>query len=298
MEKPPSTALNDHIHDVWIRHPELIVPASRAQWLRRREEVLQFIRQQTLGWFPQGDIPFRTRRRNVSGGYIVSLADFGAYEFDSEASVRVRVELLTPRSQPGPLPLIIWIKGPAEHVAFPDLDEFLPCLQTHAVAVLTPRFADRPLVGSRYAGVERTAALTGRSIAALQIWDVLRTVAWVAQDRRITSSEIAVFGRGPAGITGLYAALINPAIGQVIMRDPPSSHLEGPALPMILRMTDIDEVAAALAPRRLALLSSRQDGFKTAHAIYELMGDVSAFRRVESLDAALNDGAGESGRCR
>lgn len=291
LSEAPAGALNAHVHDVWIRRAEPGFPASPEEWGARREKVLHALSSQVLGWFPRRDIPFRSRRLAVSGGYVTALADFAAYEIDSEEGVPVRVDLLTPRAGARAWPLIVWVKEAADHVAFPDLDEFLPVLRTHAVAILTPRFADRPLTGGEHARVERTAALTGRSIAALRIWDVLRTVDWVVRDRGCAPSGISVYGSGDAAASGLYAALLEPAIGQVILRDPPSSHLEGAALPLILRTTDIDEAAALLAPRRLDLVGARRGGFERARAIYDWTGASAAFRRTASLAAALEPGA-------
>lgn len=293
-EKIPPAALNDRIHDIWIRRPALAVPATPESWASRKDVLLGVLRTRVFGWFPRSEIPFKTRRFAFSGGYAGECADFGEFEFDSEPGVPLRACLLKPRRQSGPVPLIVWIRGPAEHVLFPDLDEYFPVLRTYALAIVTPRFAERPLSGYEQARIERTAALTGRSMAALQVWDALRAVSWATREHGIDPSGVAVYGRGHAGIVGLYAALFDPAIGHVVLRDPPRSHLDGPALPTILRDTDIEEVAGMLAPGRLTLLSNRPDGFELTRSIYDLVGSGKAFRRASSLADALLGGASAS----
>lgn len=289
----PLGALNDRIHDVWIPRPGQAVPATREEWELRREVILRGLRSTVFGWFPQGDIPFRTRAFAASGGYAGEMAGFREFQFDSETGVPVKVCLLTPRDRSGPLPLIVWVRGPGEPVIFPDLDEFFPVLRTHALAIVTPRFAEVPLSRHEYADLERTAMLTGRSIAALRTWDVLRTVAWAVRDRGIEPSGISVYGRGDAGVAGLYAALFDSSIDHVVLRDPPASHVDGAALPMVLRLTDLDEAAGALAPRRLTLLSRRRDGFERTRSLYGLQGAPGAFRHAASLaDAVLGSGEG------
>lgn len=282
-----SSALNYHIHDVWTGNTTLSTPTTRESWSRRKEDILAALRARVFGWFPQSEIPFKTRRLVASGGYAGELCGFGEYEFDSEPGVPVKVCSLTPKGKAGSLPLIVWIKEPAEHVAFPDLDEFLPFLRTHAIVILTTRFSELPLSGRNYACIERTAALAGRSMASMRVWDVLRTMAWVIRDRGIESSKIAAYGRGNAGIIGLYAALLDPAIGQVILRDPPSSHFDGPALPTILRTTDIEEAAGVLAPRCLSLLSHHRNDFALTRSIFDLTGAGACFSHVSSLPEAL-----------
>lgn len=294
----PRSALNYHVQDVWIQRPVLNTPKSSAEGLARREAILRGLRATSFAWFPQGEIPFRTRKRTASGGHAGVFADFQEYEFDSEPGVPVKAGLLTPRGRKGPLPLLVWIKGPGDSVVFPDVDEVFPVLRTHGLAILTPRFAERPLSGPEHARIERTAALAGRSIASQWVWDVLRTVDWAVRDRGLEPSGIAVHGRGPAGIAGLYAALFDSAIGQVILRDPPESHFDGPALPMVLRATDIDEVAGVLAPRRLTLLSRREGGFPLAHAIFRRMGCPASIQRAASLaEALLDPGGSEESPC-
>lgn len=288
-------ARNDRIHDEWISPPGPVAPRTRAEWSSRQADVQGFLRKQVFGWFPTAVIPFRTRRFPFSGGYAGECADFGEYEFESEAGAPVRVRLLTPRGRQGPVPLVVWVKDAAGHVVFPDLDDFFPVLRSHALAILTPRFADRPLDGAEFARIERTAALSGRSVASLQVWDVLRTLDWAAKDIGLLPTDVAVYGRGAAGIAGLYAALFAPAIGHVILRDPPCSHREGPALPMILRATDLDEIAALLAPRRLSLLSARPAGFEMARGVYELLDARDRFRRAASPWDALRGWAADAG---
>lgn len=285
----PRAALNAGIQDQWIPIPARTPPASPEACARRRTELLEALRSTTFAWFPKTEAPFRTRKRAGSGGYAGLFANFQEYEFDSETGVPIKACLLTPRNQKGPQPLVVWVKGPDDSVIFPDLDEFFPVLRTHALAILSPRFSEQPLSAYDNARIERTASLLGRSLAAMAVWDVLRTVRWAVSDRGISPAGITVYGWGGAGIAGLYAALFDSDIGQVVLRDPPVSHFEGPALPLVLRNTDIDEVAGALAPRRLTLLAHRPDAFPLARAFFDRMGCPESFRRAGSLAEALRE---------
>jgi len=281
---PPAAAVNAHVQDLWIAPRP---PAAATSGDVRRKPLEEFLRGQVFSWFPQEEAPFRTRRFSARGGYAGECTDFGEYEFDSEPGTPVQACLLRPRGLSGPVPLVIWIKGPGDHVVFPDLDDFFPVLRTHALVVLTPRFADRPLPAPEYARVERLAAVSGRSMAALQVWDVMRAVSWAMRDRGVKPSDVAVAGTGDAGVVGLYAAVLDPRIRHVILRQPPSSHFQGPALPMILRQTDLPEVAGLLVPRRLTLISRTAAEFASTQARFVAAGCGSAFRRARSFSDAL-----------
>lgn len=286
-QKPPSGALNASVHDHWIRPGVPVIPTSENAWSERQIYLLEILRSQTFGWFPATGAPFKSRRRAVSGGYAGEMATYEEYEFDSEPGVPISVGLLTPRGADRQLPLIVGIKSYEDHVAFPDVDEYLPFLRTHAIALLTPRFADFQLAAPERASIERTSACLGRSIAALQVWDVLRMLAWMRDDRQLHITSTTVYGRGDSGIIGLYAAVLESTVAHVVLRDAPASHLDGPALPMILRETDLDEVAGLMAPRRLTLIGTRRPPWVVARAVYELSGASYAFASDDSLWSAL-----------
>ncbi len=290
LANPPTGAVNGHIHDRWLQRPALEPPVNVNAWQQRRTVIMDKLRTETFPWFPRNPIPFNTRRLTASGGYAGEMAQFGEYEFDTEPGVPIKVRLLTPRDWTGTLPLLVAITGPKDQVAFPNIDEYLPLLRSHVVAILIPRFADKMLSAPDYARIERTAALVGRSIAAQQVWDLLRTIAWVRQDCGIATAGIRIYGQGDKGIVGLYAAALDTQVDLVVLRNPPVSHREGPALPMILRTTDIQEVAGLLAPRRLALVTERSDPWTLTRSIYALVGAPRAFTRQCSLvDATLDN---------
>jgi hypothetical protein len=73
------------------------------------------------------------------------------------------------------------------------------------------------------AEIERSASWVGRTVAAMQVWDILRTVEWAAGEEKIPMSSVTVYGKGEMGILGLYAALFDNRIGQVNLKDPPES---------------------------------------------------------------------------
>jgi hypothetical protein len=139
--------------------------------------------------------------------------------------------------------------------------------------------------------MERSSVWVGRSIAAAQVWDILRALDWATRDEKLSASlsasSIAIYGKGEMGIVCLYAALFDERIKQVILTDPPGSHWQGPALLNVLRVTDIPEIAGALAPRRLVSLTKVPDSFELARGIYRLQGASEQIMQAGSLPEAL-----------
>ena len=167
------------------------------------------------------------------------------------------------------------------------MDELLPLLGRYRVLILNPRFTEQSMSAAEYTDIERTAVWVGRTIAAMQVWDILRAVDWAADEEKISTSSISVYGKGEMGILALYAALFDERIKEVILNDPPASHWQRPALLNVLRVTDIPEVAGALAPRRLVALTKLPETFDYAARIYRLQRAPNQFAQSGSLPEAL-----------
>jgi hypothetical protein len=73
----------------------------------------------------------------------------------------------------------------------------------------------------------------------------------------------------------------------VILNDPPGSHWSAPALLNVLRVTDIAEVAGALAPRRLVSLTDYPKEFDHAGGIFRLLDAANQISMVGSLPEAV-----------
>ena len=88
------------------------------------------------------------------------------------------------------------------HFYFLDLDEFLPVLGRRSVFILNPRFTEGSLPADQYRDIQMTAAWCGRTVAAMQVWDVLRAVEWGLHEEKLEPAEISLYGKGEMGIIG------------------------------------------------------------------------------------------------
>ena len=107
------------------------------------------------------------------------------------------------------------------------------------------------MTAGEYTDVERTATWVGRTIAAMQLWDMLRAIEWAAKEGQLPVASVSVYGKGEMGAIAMYAALFDKRIQQIILNDPPESHWQRPALLNVLRITDIPDVARTLGRRHL-----------------------------------------------
>jgi hypothetical protein len=286
-------AVNYSIHDRFVAVARPRRPASLEAWSERREELIRELKSKVFRWFPTEPIPFETRNTGRGGGWAGLYADYRDVEFQSEPGSTVRARLLTPKNSAAGAPLLICAKRPGDSISDADLDELLPVLGRRAVLIMYPRLTEQSVSAPEYADIERTSAWVGRTVASMQVWDLLRAVEWAASEAALAPGPISLYGKGEMGILGLYAALLDERIRQVILGDhPPESHRQGPALLNVLRVTDTPEVAGAFAPRRLVFLNGVPRSFGVTRSIYQLHGCLDRLAAAGSLPEAL--GLGDS----
>jgi cephalosporin-C deacetylase-like acetyl esterase len=287
LTTPPGDAINDRIHDQFIPLPSRTEPRSRAAWEKRRGEILSELHAKVFRWFPTEPVPFETQVTRNSGGWSGRYADFNEVTFATEPGARIRARLFKPKNHSGATPLLIEVKGAGELVYSSDFDERLSLFDRCSILVVHPRFADVSMGTAEFTDIERTAVWTGRTLASMQVWDTLRAIAWAVEEEKISATRILLYGRDNSGVVSLYAALLDDRVNGVVLGDPPASHWQRPALLNVLRVTDIPEAAAALAPRELIFLRAMPAGFTETGTLLDRAGHRGSLRVVGSLAAAL-----------
>lgn len=123
--------------------------------------------------------------------------------------------------------------------------------------------------------VERTHALVGRTVDEERVNDVIASFHL----KQMRSTHWRALGRGQAGILAAYAALFEPAIEEVIVIDPPTSHRQGPIFLNVMRILDIPEALGMLAPRPLTLVNAKDPAFDGTVEIYKRAGAEGKLQR-------------------
>jgi hypothetical protein len=258
-----------------------------AAWRERHEQLDQQLKALVFRWFPRQPAPFRTRTALNDGGWAAKYALYKDVLFQSEPDVWIRAQLLQSRVRPREAPLLIYAKRPGDSIYFLDLDELLPLLGRYNVLIVNPRLTEHPVSAAEYAEIERTASWIGRTVAGMQLWDILRAVEWAVADERLAPASISIYGKGQLAVLGLYAGVLDRRVDRVVLNDPPTTHWQGPALLNILRITDTPELAAAFVPRQLIFLREIPDAFRVTQSIYALHGAQDKLVSARSLPEAL-----------
>jgi hypothetical protein len=114
------------------------------------------------------------------------------------------------------------------------------------------------------------------------VWDIAATARYLCA-KHDGKTPIFVVGEGPAGVLAAYAALWEPDIAGVILRQPPPSHAEAGSPPLlnVLRVCDIPDVLGMLAPRPLTLDATPCPAWERVAAIYAAAGQAERFTRKD-----------------
>ncbi|HQL73688.1 MAG TPA: prolyl oligopeptidase family serine peptidase [Phycisphaerae bacterium] len=121
--------------------------------------------------------------------------------------------------------------------------------------------------------VERSHALLGRTVDTGRVWDVAAT-ARCLRARHPGELPVVAFGEGSDALLAAYAGLWEPEIVEVILRNPPLSHMD-PAAPQflnILRVCDVPDMLGMLAPRPLTIYHAKGQDWAKVAKIYAAAG--------------------------
>jgi pimeloyl-ACP methyl ester carboxylesterase len=121
--------------------------------------------------------------------------------------------------------------------------------------------------------VERSHYLLGRTVDSGRVWDLAATAAYL-RARHGERSPVCFAGEGGAAVLAVYAALLEPEVGGLVLFEAPGSHMEStaPVLLNVLRVCDVPEAVGMLAPRSVRLLGPVQEWSQRTAALYRSAG--------------------------
>jgi len=283
--KPPADAQNYRIHETFTTGGPPREYASLSLWHARHEELAGLLRRKVFAAFPEAPRDLHPTREPHAGGE--SLQEL---VFTSEPGISIRSVLHQPSKPAQSAPALLYIASDGEDPR--AINMLLSGVNRRGGAVwmaVYPRgVGEVAWDKSFWKDTLRNAMHTGRTIDSMRLWDVLRAVDVLRVQKGVDPDRIMVLGKGVSGAVGLYAAILDPRIEQVMLIDAPSSHLQGPIFLNILRYTDLPEAAALLAPRHLTFYGHMPREFDYTRRIYALDGKPEHVFTAMNIEAVLN----------
>jgi cephalosporin-C deacetylase-like acetyl esterase len=286
LDRYPADAINEGIERTFIPPYQPKPYKSLPAWNKRRAELTSALKDKVFRAFPKTRVPFDTWKSPYRM-WTERYADSFNVEFTTEESVRVHLQLFIPRNGKASHPALVFVKGKDDIIFSVDYDRLLSAFADHVVLVLNPRAVDYPMDVNRTSVTKMTIPLLGGTLESMQLWDILRSVDYLMDEEKLSLGSISVYARGQMGGLALHAGAIDGRISRVILDDPPASHWQGPALLNVLRITDLAEVAAMMAPREIVSLTPLPDAYSYTRSIFSLHGKSDSIRQAASLGEAL-----------
>jgi hypothetical protein len=251
LKKRPKDDRTPKIHDTFVKPAEAPKLEGAARRDAYRKKVVEFLKTRTFNAFPK-DPPDLDVQVSGENGTLT-------YRFVPEKGWRLpcSVRWRHPKSNP----LVVIVRGPAD--TNEDIEKFRASLDENAnIGVLEPRGVG-PTAWKHSKGrdqwfIRRAAAWTGRTIASMRVYDVLRCLQVLRAVEGVDGAKIGLAARGEMCAVAAYAALLDGRTASVVLEDPPVTQNApsnrtgtGPAIEMLgcLRVTDLPHVMELLKPR-------------------------------------------------
>ena len=277
-DEPPANARNYRVHEFFGPNAEL-PPIGTAQALRNRLAIVaDHLRDDVFKALPAQTVPADPRP-----GAVPSPVGFESLSIQTEPGIRVQAMLRNKPDAEGPA--VVYIAGDGEDwVSIRDtlrqVDSDFPLL------VVWPRgIGEVPWSKKIRKDMLRNAMHVGRTTDSMRVWDVMRASAYLRS--QVGDQSLAVLGGGASAALGLYAAALDEQIDHVIVIDPPTTHYDQTVLLNVLRYTDLPEVAALIAPRKLTFYGRVPAAYEYTRKAFQALGDGSNFQLSMGIEASL-----------
>jgi len=289
----PADERTTKIHETFVPlAPKATVPADREAWAKQRDDWLRLLREKCFRGWPEEPAPIEL---NEAWVVVRDGVRFAAYDFTSQEYVHLRLyvadanrpkpqgvtlRLLDESTWPGWLDLMSvgFAKELAEENRIASLlttptpkgghrdSQFTQWRReiqsgNRATAWLAPRgiglTAWNPTERQK-PHINRRFMLLGQTVDTMRTWDIHRAVQALHGLAALRGVPLEIEGRGRMAGNALYAALFEPDIAGLHLRDLPPSHREGPDYLNVLRFLDVPQAVALAADRGPVRLSGDQ----------------------------------------
>jgi len=290
----PADERSTVIDDDFVPRARLVPVADQAALAGRRAEVVAGLREYAFQQFPRIAAPLDL---DVHLRFETDITEISRFRFTGEPGWQLAGMVSRRLAWDTPHGVVVTLRSPGD-VRWAHNDpsaEFVGGLgERYGIARIDTRGCGESGWSSGLSWhVRRAAALLGRTVASMRVYDTLRAIEAVRQLDGVDADQVILAARGEMTVVALCAALLDGRVKAVAMEDPPATldqasrrDGQGPATELwgALRVTDLPEIAALLWPADLIFVGWRPESYRYAEAIYRKLGAPGAVRHVKQLD--------------
>lgn len=275
----PSDERTSRIQDDFIPLAEAPVINSQQDLIAERKNLVEILREKTFGHFPENPCPLDM---GVDFEYMGGQTEYTRLAFTSEQDWRIHGTLMRPIvTQDRKSPVMIFLYSPdGDRWEFEGFTGSFDPTWTR-LAIQCRGVRETSWGQDLQWHIRRNAALTGRTIASMQVYDALRAIEMARSLPGVDPEKIGIAGRGQMAAVALYAALLDGKVKAIALERAPATQNApsnpdgtGEAIEMLncLRYTDLPYVAGLLYPADLVLIGDPPNTYKWAEDLYSKFG--------------------------
>ncbi|MEA3461447.1 MAG: acetylxylan esterase [Bacteroidota bacterium] len=275
---PPANDRTTTIQDSFVKlhgDPDISSEQDLASF---RDSVKRFLNTRTFGAFPKDKVPFDSRLefRSLDG------ARFGwnIHSFISEEGWRLKIDIRWRNDPDHRKPLMIELRNYDEDRR--ESESFISGLEEEwNIAFLEVRgVGENGWDPALQWHVRRASAWTGRTIASMQVYDLLRAIEFCRTLDGVDPGKIGIAARDEMTVVAMYAALLDGNCHALILENPPESQDtpsrpdgRGAAIEMLncLRITDLYQLPALLMPAKINFQGEVPDSYQWSEEVLQTL---------------------------
>lgn len=254
---------------------------SDDQWARHQSDAIARLRAVSFRQIPDPVRPTIRFARDAGGD-----AGLIAYRFDLDPGdgFPIRAHLMLPQKRTIALPTLVtcmrearspYVGGGADR---PHVGAGL------ATGVVEVRGTGCTSIGEGLVWtIRRGMVICGFTLPERQTFDLLAGLAALRAQQSV--GETAVYGTGGWCVPAIYAAILDPAVSEVVLEAPPASH-EDPDTPEImgvLRVGDLPHNLALLYPRPITFVGAIPEAYRWTVDTYTKLGAAERIRVIADV---------------
>lgn len=281
FDKLPEKRRNETIHESFVPVAQHRLPekadAAADWWRQLRPQLMRQLQELVFAGWPSmpGPLAIETIADVHSDGLRLR-----AIDFTPESAIRLRLFVLTAADEP-PREIIFsvldeqgwqrWCSALGPEYAGvlqtgPKFRRDDKLYQQNRTVILQQKvafaaLAPRGIGPTRWAEpgsptdthIRRRFALLGQTVDGQRVWDVRRALAVLRSLEGLKQPRVTLHGEHAAAGLALYAALFEPEVAAVDLWHLPASHREEPIFLNVLRVLDVPQALALLAPKPVTL---------------------------------------------
>lgn len=267
------------IQDSFVKLAEAPEISTEDELDSYRGSVKDFLLEKTFGAFPEVAPPFDARMefRASDGGKF----GWNIYSFVPEEGWRLKVDFHWRTDTTEQKPLMIVLKNYDEDRW--GAESFISGLDNGwNIAYFEARgIGETGWDPALQWHLRRASAWTGRTIASMQVYDVLRCIEYCRTLPQVDPQKISIAAKDEMTVVALYAALLDGNCEQLILKNPTATqdvasqrNGKGQAVEMlnVLRITDVNQLPALIAPTQTAFIGEVPNTYNWSENLLKNLG--------------------------